>query len=280
MQNLFFIGGDRRTVELINLLAKEEKTIYTYGLDKYEFKTNKVIKTKELEEFTKAEEIILPIPFSKDAKTINAPFAEEEISIEDLFSVLKNKKMTGGPFTKEIKEAASNNKIELNDILESEELAILNAIPTAEGAIQIAMEESNEILSDSNVLILGFGRIGKILSKMLNGIGARVYCEARKKEDLARIESYGYEAIDLKELCLHLNKFRYIFNTIPSLILDKEKLDLISRDCLIIDLSSKPGGVDFEYANIIGIKALLSLGLPGKLSPLTTAKYIKRVLNL
>ena len=114
---------------------------------------------------------------------------------------------------------------------------------------------------------------------MLLGIGAKVSCEARKKEDLAYIEAYGYQKIDLKELNEFLPKFKYIFNTIPNLILDKQRLDCINKDAIIIDLASSPGGVDFEYAKKKEIKAILALGLPGKVAPLTAAKYIKKVLK-
>ena len=81
------------------------------------------------------------------------------------------------------------DKSNIIDIMKCEELAVLNSISTAEGAIQIAMEETNHTLHDSNILILGFGRIGKVLAKMLNAIGANVYCEARKNEDLAWIKN-------------------------------------------------------------------------------------------
>ena len=156
----------------------------------------------------------------------------------------------------------------------------MNAIPTAEGAIQIAMEKSIKTLHNSNALVLGFGRIGKILSKMLNGIGANVFCEARKNSDLAKIKSYRYNEIDLVNLKTYLNKFDYIFNTIPHIILDKEELDIIKKDCIIIDLASYPGGVNFEYAEKIGLNASLELGLPGKVAPKTAAKYIKEIIKL
>jgi dipicolinate synthase subunit A len=161
-----------------------------------------------------------------------------------------------------------------------EELTVLNAIPTAEGAIQLAMQNSLVTLHDSNCLVLGFGRIGKILSKMLNGIGAKVYCEARKDQDIAWIKSYGYNAIKLDELDGSLNKFDFIFNTIPYLILDKKKLSIVKKDCLLIDLASKPGGIDFKEAENLGIQCLWALALPGKVAPKTAAKYIYDVIRV
>ena len=274
------VGGDLRLVYLSEMFAQEEKIVYTYLLDKYEFNSNKIIKCNSLTEFKNIDNVITSIPISKDKTNINAPFSNSSLTIENLFVNIKGKIYTGA-LPKELKEQAETKySLEIIDILENEKLSILNSIPTAEGAIQIAMEKSNKTLHDSNVLILGFGRIGKILSKMLNGIGANVYCEARKEKDLAMIKSYGYNEINLINLRKNINKFDFIFNTIPHIILDKEELEQIKKDCIIIDLASKPGGVNFEYANKIGLKASLELGLPGRVAPRTSAKYIKEIINL
>ena len=160
-----------------------------------------------------------------------------------------------------------------------ENLTTLNAIPTAEGAIQIAMEKSLITLHNSKCLILGFGRIGKILAKMLSGIGAKVYCEARKQQDIAWIQSYGYNAIYLDELNNHIGEFDFIFNTIPYIILDKNNLNMVEKDCFIIDLASKPGGVDFEYAKELGLQTEWALALPGKVAPKTSAYYIYDIIK-
>ena len=155
---------------------------------------------------------------------------------------------------------------------------VLNSISTAEGAIQIAMEETNHTLHDSNILILGFGRIGKVLAKMLNAIGANVYCEARKNEDLAWIKTYGYNVVKLSNLNENLKNKDIIINTIPSIILNEEKLKLLDKNSLVIDLASKPGGVDYEKVSNIGVKVIWALALPGKVAPYSAAKAIKQTI--
>ena len=157
-------------------------------------------------------------------------------------------------------------------------MTILNAISTAEGAIQIIMEQTLKTIHGSNILVMGFGRIGKILAKMLHGIGANVYCEARKDSDIAWIEAYGYKKIHLRNLKENVDKFDIIINTIPSMILDRVYLTKINKDCLILDLASDPGGVDREYAKENGIKVIWALSLPGKVAPVTSAEYIKNTL--
>lgn len=75
-----------------------------------------------------------------------------------------------------------------------------------------------------------------------------------------------------------MGKFDIIINNIPTLILDKSRLNLLKKDVLILDLASKPGGVDFEYAKKQNIKTIWALGLPGKVAPVSAAEYIKNVL--
>ena len=103
-----------------------------------------------------------------------------------------------------------------------------------------------------------------------------MYCEARKEEDLAYIEAYGYKPIYLLDLNKNLCKMKVIFNTIPNLILDKSRIILLKKDTLIIDLASGKGGTDFESCEKQKISAIHYLAIPGKIAPITSAEYIKR----
>jgi dipicolinate synthase subunit A len=157
-------------------------------------------------------------------------------------------------------------------------LAVLNSIPTAEGAIQIAMEELQITLHDSNALVLGFGRIGKVLCKFLKGLGVNVYGEARKFEDMAWINNYSYNVVNIDKLSDCVGKMDVIFNTIPSKIIGEDILKKLKKDCLIIDLASVPGGVDFDKARELNIKTVWALSLPGKVAPITSAQILKKTI--
>lgn len=152
---------------------------------------------------------------------------------------------------------------------------IHNAVPTAEGAIEIAITETPFTIHGSKSLVLGYGKIGKILSKDLYALGAQTYVEARKYADLAMIEGHGYEPLPLDNLKDHIHEFDIIFNTIPSLILDDEILTKVKKDALIIDLASKPGGIDFDAAKAYGLKVIWALSLPGKIAPVSSGAIIK-----
>ena len=274
-KKISIIGGDLRIKKLAEMLAKDGNTVYTYGLDKQE----NIIQCETIKELVESADIIIgPVPFSSNGKTINATFSNNEIQIEDLTKELKNKTFIAGAIRDNVYELLKNNNVEIIDILKREELSVLNSISTAEGAIQIAMEQTEITLCGSNVLILGFGRIGKVLAKMLLGIGANVYCEARKPHDLAWIQAYGYTPIDIKKLNENLNKFDVIINTIPSIVLDASNLDKLKEDCLVIDLASNPGGVDKQEIKKRNIKFVWALSLPGKVAPVTSAKYIKETI--
>lgn len=136
------------------------------------------------------------------------------------------------------------------------------------------MANSEITLHGSKALVLGFGRCGKALAHMLKGIGADTSVEARNLADLAYIGSYGYTPIPLVELTSYIGQYDFIFNTIPSLILDQKKLKNVKTDCLLIELASKPGGIDYESAKELGIKVIDGQSLPGKVAPETAAKII------
>lgn len=278
INNIAIIGGDLRIVKLAEMLAKDNFTIKTYALEKAESlsKIQKIQCCDSIKEALEDAEIVIgPIPLSSNNIEINTPFSEQTITLEELAINIEGKKFIAGNIKKEFYQYAENKEIEIIDLLDREELVVLNTISTAEGAIQIAMEETIRTIHGSNVLVLGFGRVGKILANMLKGIGANVYCEARKNVDLAWIKAYGYEPVRLKEVKEELSKFDIVINTIPALVLKEEEISYLKKDCLLIDLASNPGGVDKLAAKKQGIKMIWALSLPGKVAPLTSAEFIK-----
>ena len=241
------IGGDLRIIKLAKMLAREQNEIFVYGLEKAEeLKNNPNI--KHCESIKKAiqevEIVIGPIPFSSNGKTINMPFSDKEVTIREMMHVINAKVLIAGGIIPEVYEMANDEYIEIIDIMKREELAVLNTIATAEGTIQIAIENTNKIIHGSEVLILGFGRIGKVLARKLAGLSAKVTCAARKDEDLAWIQAYGHKATNINTIGENLKQYDIIINTVPHIILNEERLKYVKNDCLLIDLASNPGGID------------------------------------
>lgn len=277
--NFAVIGGDLRIIKLVKMLAEDGHKIYTYGLEKAEElkgQPNIVFCEKLSKAVSEIVEVVIgPIPFSSNGVNINAPFSEKAISIRELMHYLNAKILIAGSITPDIYEMANDEYIEIIDIMKREELAVLNTISTAEGTIEIAIVNTNKILHGSNILILGFGRIGKVLARKMAGLSAIVTCAARKDEDLAWIKAYGNKAININFLGENLSQYDIIINTVPHLVLTKEKMQYIKDDCLLIDLASNPGGIDKKAAKDKDLKLIWALALPGKVAPVTTAEFIK-----
>lgn len=256
------IGGDLRQLTLAELLCSDgyEVSIFGFGKDSVSDKYNVL---SQLSEIKDSDIIILPMPVTTDTINVNAPLNNEEISLKEVAKYSVGAKLIlGGRINKEIYEIFSG--IKCIDYYKREELMIKNAVPTAEGAVEIAMGELPVTINKSRCLVVGYGRIGKILSKLLDKLGSDVTVSARKYSDLAWIEVNGYNAVHNSDLSYVVDKFDVIFNTVPALILNEDILKRVNPDCVIIDLASKPGGVDFEKAGDLGLKVIWALSLPGK----------------
>lgn len=273
------IGGDDRQVELIYMLLRKGHRVNALGFDNIVDTRANIFQGLQ-EELGNCHVLVLPIPYNNEKGYINIRKSNINITLADTIKYLGDHKplLVLGRMDDAFESLALAKGLPHVDLLRDESFAILNAIPTAEGAIQRAMEEASITIHNSRTLVLGYGRIGKSLSRMLKAIGSRVSVEARKVEDLAWIAENGYKGVHLKDLGGILPDQDIIFNTIPHLILDRDKLKLIDKDCVIIDLSSHPGGVDFIAAKELGLRASLDLGLPGKVAPRTAAKIIYKVI--
>ena len=273
------IGGDLRNVKLAEAIASDGNQVNLYGFKNAGFES-KIDEIEDLDAAIDDSQIVIgPLPCTNDNETLNTPFHKDKICINEVFKKMKkNQLFIAGRISEKITQMAKAYNVYTIDILEREEMAVLNSIPTAEGAIQIAMEELPITLNGSKTLILGYGRVGKVLARMLSGIGAEVYVEARKYSDLAWLKANGINSVYINDLNNYLCNMDIIFNTVPSRLLDSDRLEMIGRDCLVIDLASKPGGVDFERAKALGIKVIWALSLPGKVAPVTAANYMKQTI--
>lgn len=219
--------------------------------------------------------LIGPIPMSRDQITIHAKSAPTDFTIANLSSHLKDThRLIGGNIPATLITACQSRDIPYYDLMKDEEITILNAIATAEGTIMEAIKESPRNLHGSSCLVLGYGRCARVLAQKLKALDASVTVAARSREALANAQSFGCKTVIFNEMNDILSEFPFIFNTIPALVLDKERLDLVDSKAVIIDIASTPGGVDFEYAKTRHLNAKLCLGLPGKYAPETSSDIL------
>ncbi len=177
-----------------------------------------------------------------------------------------------------VEQLAYRYHIRLIQTAEHDEIAILNSIPTAEGAIQKAMAELPITLHGSRAGVLGFGRCGMTLARMLAALGARTTVVARNPAQIARAYEMGFETLYLDQLASFLPEADVVFNTIPAPVLTRELLERMRTESIIIDIASAPGGTDFAAARELGLKAFLELGLPGRVAPRTAGQILARVI--
>ena len=160
-----------------------------------------------------------------------------------------------------------------------EEIALENAVPTAEGAIETAMRVMNVTVRGSRFAVVGYGRCGSELARLLKAMGAEVCGIARSGKDRARMRNDGITALGFDRLVSAVNDAEITFNTVPFNIFDCGTLSLLEEGRIIIELASAPGGVDRECAARYGVRVIHAPSLPGKYAPKTAAEIIARVLS-
>lgn len=141
-----------------------------------------------------------------------------------------------------------------------------NAVITAHCAVKEMLNRLPVTAQDCPILVIGWGRIGKSLARLLAAMGARVSIATRKPEDRAMLHALGYGAVDTARLGANLMCYRVIFNTAPYPVLGEAQLRHCRPDCLKIDLASRPG--------ISGGDVVWARGLPGTDAPETSGRLI------
>ena len=211
-KNIVIVGGDKRNLYLSKLYEKEN------------YKVNYIKELEQLNIIEQTNNIIGPIPFTKDGENIYTENSKNKIPIKQFIHKCHEKTLIAGAISKNIQILARENKVKIIDLMNNESLAVLNTIATAEGAIEIAIKKTEKTIHGSNVLILGYGRVGKVVAKKFARLSANVTVAARREEIFAWIEADGYKSTNINELGDNLKEYDIIINTPPTLILDKEKL--------------------------------------------------------
>jgi dipicolinate synthase subunit A len=274
------IGGDDRELILIAELVKMGATVAVAGFPREMVGHGAFVVNSLVEACKEAEVAILPLPGTNPQGVVRAVYAENSLVLtEEVIGLMaENALIIIGSARPFLKNWAARRNLTLIEVGEIDELAILNSIPSAEGALQIAMEETRITIHGSQCCIVGFGRVAITLARMLKALGAEVTVVARNRGQLARAYEMGCMRAGYDNLKQIMNYADIVFNTVPSLVLTRDILQHARQETVIIDLASQPGGTDFEAANMFGIKAILAPGLPGKVAPVSAGKILADVI--
>lgn len=274
------VGGDERELVLISELVKMGAKVTVAGFPREKIDKRAFYADSVEAACNNAGVLILPVPGTSTAGVIRAVYAGEQLELtEKAISCLsENAVIIIGSAHPYLKEWAYKYNYKILEIIELDEFAILNSIPTAEGAIQIAMEETLITIHGSQTCIIGFGRVGLTLARSLMALGSKVTIVSNHEGERARAYEMGCKVDSLERLPDVLNKIDICFNTVPHMVLNKNSLKYSHQDLIIIDLATQPGGTDFEVTNNLGIKAILAPGLPGKVAPISAGKILANVI--
>lgn len=265
------LGGDLRQGYLADLLADEGHTVIVSALDKLDTISPRCFAGTVGEMAAAAEVIILPMPASRDGVTLTAPFSYTPVYMSEIWPAFSPSTLVLGGMVK----PPENARYTFIDYAARDDLAIRNAVPTAEAALEIAIRETDITLFGSHCLVVGYGRIGKIMTAYLLALHAKVTATARKASDLALISVAGATPLHTADIHTAAQDFDIIINTVPHPVLTRRELSKVKKSAVIIDLASPPFGVDFAAAEQLGLKAFSALSLPGKTAPRTAAGIIK-----
>jgi dipicolinate synthase subunit A len=273
------IGGDSRQVMVAEALSEDAAWVKVWGLAGVRPSSRLFCANSLDEAVISAGVVVLPISGVDREGKVQTNCPELQIVIDQDFcgQLEPETLIVTGSFSSSLKTIAERFDLRILEFGELDEIAIPNAVPTAEGAIQLAMEHTEFTINDSVCLTLGYGRVAKALVQRLLCLGAKTVVAARNPKQRQEAAEIGSRVVPLSRLAVEIKTTDVVFNTIPAPVLTAEIINEgaeVNPDLLLIDLASAPGGTDFTAANKRGIKAFLALGLPGKVAPRTAGKIL------
>ncbi len=270
IKSIGVIGGDLRQLYCARSLLDDGYDVCISGFDRCSDHMG-LENTGIRNAVENSDALMLPLPVSKDGAAIYSPFSDSDAQAAAVFEMIRADQPVFCGLEGALPESFFSGK-RCFFYGRREDFAAANAVPTAEGALSIAVSNSPVTINSSECLVAGFGRIGRVLSVYLRGMGADVTVSTRKSHDLELIRAWGMKAVSTNAIS---GSYDFVFNTIPEMIFDRKLLSRCCRRALVIDLASAPGGADKKAAEQLGIPLIHALSLPGKTAPETAGRIIK-----
>ena len=268
------IGGDARAGWLAALLAGDGHTVRTYALEKAALPQRIVACTSLDACVYGADWVLLGIPAEKDGEVL-CPLSVQHVKTEELLTALwPGQTLCGGRLGQDTALGAVRAGLSVCDLMTRRDFTVGNAALTAEGAVGVLIRESPRSLWRGCALITGWGRIASQLAPRLRALGCETWIAARKRGDRAAAEGLGLHACELREIPKLAAELDFLVNTVPAPVIEKETLERLRPDSLLLELASAPG-FDRELAAELGLHAAAAPGLPGKSAPCAAAVLMR-----
>lgn len=265
--NILVCGGDERSVILARLLQRGGHEVLCFCLDKAELPDG----CRGVSSPVEAEVVILPVPAEDAHGLLTAPLGTQSCRIEHILDCAGNGAMLiGGGISARIKTAAEQRGIKAYDCMRCPEFTVKNAAVTAEGAVSELMGKTKTALCDMRVLVVGWGRIGKLLINKLSALCPAVCLMSANSEARALASELGCKAVAPDCPPELLCGFDAVINTAPAQVIPD--LRAFKDSCILLELASAPGGIDKKAAGELGLELAVLRGLPGRYAPESAAQ--------
>lgn len=275
------IGGDARQLEIIRKLLELDAIVYIIGFDLLNngFIGANQVKIDEID-FSTLHALILPVGGTSVNGEISTTFSKENVVLKEEYINKTSKKCiiytgVGNSYLDNIEQTLDRKVVRIFD---RDDIAIYNSIPTVEGTIMMAIQNTDYTIHGSKVVVLGLGRTGMSVARAFRGLGAKVKVGVNRPEHLARAIEMGLDGFYTDKLSENVQDTDILINTVPKQIITSNVISKMQSSAIILDLASKPGGTDFRYAEKRGIKAILALSLPGLVAPKTAGSILATIL--
>ena len=269
------IGGDLRIAYAAVYLDEKGYAVAAAGLEDAKVLPARLRCT--VAEALAADAVILPLPLLDGKGRLFAPFAAAGLNVEDLLQAAPDGSVVLGGRVPEASAAyAAACGCTLLDYYAEESLQLLNALPTAEGALALLMDALPVTVWGAKMAVMGFGRTGQAVARLLQAVGARVTVFARRGEVRVLAETMGFRALPFEKFAEKTAGFDALVNTVPTCVLAREVLEGMDRNCYLLDIASPPWGFDAGAAESLGFRAQRAPALPGRAAPASAGAYIAR----
>ena len=268
------VGGDGRELEIIRGLLADGAMVRTCGCPPG---AAALLGEPQLPSLAaaidRADVVIAPVPLIAPDGTLYAPEWPTPLYLDDaaFAHARRGALLIIGTSTPQISRLAHEHGMAVREYGDDDELMILRAPTVAEGALGLTIAHTDISIHDARVLVIGCGRIGYTMTRVLLALGAHVTVVARNPVQRARAWELGALTLGLEGLGQAAAQAQMVFNTAPALLLTREILGSMAPDVFVLDMAGAPGGTDFTAAKELGITAVLGRGL-GKRAPKTAGR--------
>lgn len=268
------VAGDEREQEIARLAAATGATVRGYGFPWPAAGIDGVTRTgSAAAALAGADYALFPIPGIAADGTLFAPESPEPIVPDRglLAGLAPGAGIILGQADDQLRAAAGALGLTLREYEHDTELMLLRGPAIVEGALRLAIANTEVTVHNSTVAVVGHGNIGRLLTRTLVVLGARVHLFARNPVQRADALAAGATPHPLAELAALAPELAMVFSTVPAPVVAEDVLARLPRGALVLDLAAPPGGVDLAAAEALGHRAVWARGM-GRRAPVTVGR--------